>query len=145
MRWALIVLGITACGADDARPKPPIAAVGTLVVDPGTPDLMLPSAQLPDPVEADRAAQRDVVSTVTSAPFLHAIAADAAFARRLGADPDGALATAVSARAVKDSRVVEIAVALADRSLAIDVCNAILVEALRDRRVELLDGCRTRL
>jgi hypothetical protein len=139
-RWlrSSAAIAIISCGGRDATPRP---ATGTLLCEPRIAVMGANPAELPDEAALVEALQREVIAQVT----------DEAFVRRVAVDVGGdevAIARALSARPVKDSRIVEIDVALPDRLRARRVCDAILDRYTAERRaashddVQVLDQCR---
>ena len=114
MRWAALIVIVAACGDTPARPT----VTGTLICQPQTAVLGVNGA-VPDDQATTVALEQQVVEQITSERFLFRVAAEEHVEQ-------ATLAHAVTARPVKDSRLVEIGVALPDRAVAQRVCNAIL-------------------
>jgi hypothetical protein len=118
-------VAIATVGCDGHESPTPPAVTGTLLCQPAMP-LLSADAPLPDAAAATATLQREVVAQVTRAAFLHRVAVDGRF-------DEAVITRAVSARPVKDSRLVEVGVALPDRALATRVCDAILDHYLVER------------
>lgn len=112
--WILSVFLLLGCGSDEHAPPPP-HVFGTLIVEA---NLSLVLGRIPDEPAETAALQRQAVEHLRDRAFLRRIADDQHL--------DPAVMRHVSARAVKDSRLVELGVALDDDALAVRVCNAIL-------------------
>src|SRR5688572_16565701 len=123
---SLMLATIAACNrAAPPPPAPPPMVTGTLVCEP--PMRVLGSTtDLPDTRAASEALAREIVARVHDEMFLNGVADD------VHADA-GEILHAVTARAVKDSRLVEVGVSLPDRALAMRVCNAILDHVVAER------------
>jgi hypothetical protein len=146
--WFVSSVAFASVGCKAREPSPPPSVIGTLLCEPHTPHLLGANGTLPDEIEDTKALQREVIARVTSEAFVHRVAIDEGF-------DEAATARAVSARPIKDSRLVEIGVAIPDRVLATRVCDAILDHYVIERRggsgdpllmpeddVILLDHCR---
>lgn len=124
------------CGCGESSPEPTVT--GTLLCDAHS-SLLWGNAD--DPEAAQAALEQLVIEGLHGRSFLRRVAdrehVDAA-----------ELARSLTVRRRKDSRVIEVGVAFADRALALRVCNAILDTCARShdftRDVRVIDHCSPR-
>jgi hypothetical protein len=124
MKIVTILMLVAACGGERATPPPPPNALGTLICEPQI-DVVATGAADPDRIEATKALEREVADRVTDDAFLRRVA--------LAEHLDATAVAHVTARPVKDARLVEVAVALPDPGLALRVCNAVLEHYVDER------------
>jgi hypothetical protein len=130
IRRSIMLLAIAACGGPDPRPT----ATGTFLCEPAISQL-LTGAPVSDPEVMAKAEEREAIARFHRPDFLRRVAADT----QLDA---AVIIHAASIRRVKDSRLVEVGVALPDRVLATRVCDSILAHLrFPHPDVRIVDEC----